>query len=83
MHAGALRKLLCVFCICAGDNPLSKAGGLSSCIDANTIHCIMSLANFLSSMLFINFDKTLSFKGENLQTVFFFCLDLEVIEDIQ
>ena len=34
-------------------------------------------------MLFINFDKTLSFKGEKLQTVFLFFLDLEIIENIQ
>ena len=40
MHAGAIRKLL-------GDNPLAKACDLSSCIDAKTIHCIMTSVHFL------------------------------------
>ena len=38
MHAGAIRKLLYVFFASAGDDPLAKACGLSSCIDAQTYH---------------------------------------------
>ena len=37
MHAGAIRKLLNSLFICTGENPLAKAGGLSSLIDAQTI----------------------------------------------
>ena len=82
MHAGAIRIVIVCSCVCAGDNPLAKACGLSSCIDTQTIHCIMTLAHFLWSMLFIKFDKTLSFSGEKLKLYSFF-LDLKTNEDIQ
>ena len=82
MHVGAIRKLLYVFCVCAGDNPLAKACRLSSCIDAQTIHCIMTLAHFYDLCCSLIWTRPCLFEGRSFKLYSFFSLNLEAIEDI-